>query len=142
MHTRKTLGTRHFCLQTRKPTIRSSTRYLQDCLPHTRKLMHAHIKSNSTLQLFSPKERFNRQQTERFWPRKLMFTFQPSLFQAARFSFIVEKTSQRRREIAQPKHCQARAAVSYGSSQRNIMETCQKNCPVRYQVSVHKIKGG
>lgn len=55
-----------------------------------------------------------------------MFTFQSSLFQAALFSFIVEKTSQRRFEIAKPKHCPTNPAVSYGSFQQNIMETCQK----------------
>lgn len=51
-------------------------------------------------------ERFNLHQTERFWLRKLMFTFQTSLFQTALLSFIVEKASQRRCEIAKPKHCQ------------------------------------
>lgn len=70
-----------------------------------------------------------------------MFTFQPSLFQAALFSFIVEKTSQRRCEIAKPKHCQTKPAVSYGSFQQNIMQTCQKICPVRYHVFCTPMRG-
>lgn len=75
-------------------------------------------------------ERFNLHQTERFWLRKLMFTFQPSLFQTPLFSFIVEKTSQRRCEIAKPKHCQTNPVDSYGS-----LQTCQKKRKLPPEVS-------
>lgn len=89
IHTQSKRGDRHYCRQTWKSAIRSST-LLLDSLPHTCTKSSVQKKVLNTAG-FSLKESFNLQQTGRFWLRKLMFSFQSSLFQAAFVSLSIEK---------------------------------------------------
>lgn len=100
-----THGDQHVCLQDPRSAQLDHAAF-KNSLPHTPK----HTQSNSTLLL---SRRFNLQQTDAERKdsrlRKLMFAFWA--VSISNSSVFVEKTSQRRCEIAQVKHCQTSPAA-------------------------------